>query len=383
MTKHVTCAALAMVLITGAGVAADRDYDEHHLTVIGGYGVTPFVYEGYSYVPLKSAADFLGATLLWDGLHNRATVVYRGGQLGLVIGSTSAHYMGQSVVLPAAPILVDEQMLVPVIIFDRYFDVPVRWEPEDERVLILGPPGWGYYRVLPSPPPHVIAIIRGYGPPYGRAHGHYPGVYVPAPFAYYGTAYIPLRDVTDVIGAVLLWDHLQNRVLITYGGDEFGLVIGSPIVHYGAQVIVLPAPPVIVGGHVYVPSDFLHRGLKVPVERGDSVLKIKGVKGWRDFKVASSPPGYMYGIQERPHVGVPTRPRPQTERERGAWTRPERPERERAKGPRIIRTQAEPSLGQSGAKKAGGPPAPDKKEAKESKKGGGWFKAKDKAEKNG
>jgi len=408
---------LVALMITGAAADRDRDYDDHQVTIINNYGVTPFVYSGYSYIPLKSAADFLGASLLWDSLHNRATLVYRGRELGLVVGSPSAYYMGRPVALPAPPIIVEGQMLVPVIVFDRYFDVPVRWEPDYNRVLILGPPGWGYYQVLPYAPPYVITLIQGYGPPpWAPAHGwrrqYGPAVYVPAPFVYYGTVYIPLRDVTGIIGAALLWDDLRNRAAITYNGREFGLVIGSPYVYYGTQTIVLHSPPVVVGGHVYVPSEFFDRHLKVPVERKDSVLKIKGHAGWRDFKLASSPPGYVYGFQEREreqkgersNVGLPTQRGPEPGRASGPWMRSEErpgPEPGRGSGPWMRRTKSAPPAAKpsptkkvtaplpaaksSPTKKVTAPPPSSKKEEpKENKgngKGGGWFQAKDKAEK--
>jgi len=408
MKKHVLWALLGIVVIGlgAAGVAArdDEDYDEHHqVTIIDTYGAAPFVYGGYSYVPLKSAADFLGATLLWDSLRNSATIIYRDHQLALMVGSTTAYYGGDLVTLPAPPIIVGEQLLVPVIVFDRYFDVPVRWEPDDNRVVILGPPGWGYYQVLPYPPPNVIVILQGYGPPpwapaYGRRrHGYayYPQVYAPAPFVYYGVTYIPLRDVTDFIGAVLLWDSLRNRAVITYNGHEIGLVIGSPTVYYGPQVIVLPAPPIVVHDTVFVPMDLFERHMNIPIQRRDGVLKLKGPKGWREMRVAPTPPAQLAsgGERERSHFGLPTQRPPEPGRTSGPWMRSEERrgrERRQRTGPSVgveRRPRPRPERGQRHepwVKQEQAPPPksaqPEKAgpQGKGGKSGGGWFKAKEK-----
>jgi len=316
------------------------------------------------------------------------------------------------------PVAVKQRLMVPVIVFDRYFDVPIRWQPSYDRVLVLGPPGWGYYQVLPYTQPHVVTVIRGYGPPpWAPAHGyrrhHTTTVYVPTPFVYYGITYIPLRDVTDFIGAALLWDSLRNRAVITYSGRQIALVIGSPTVYYGAQVIVLPAPPVIVGGHVYVPSHLFEHHMKIPVSRHDGVLKIKGAKGWRDFRVASAPPGHVYTGRERERsefgllspakstlpgaregwMSSKDRQSGDAGRQSGPWMRSETrpgPEPGRGSGPWMKQKERPKTSGSpSGWKKAGASskPAPSKKDddkpkKSDSKKGGGFFKTKDKAKGN-
>ena len=288
-----TFALLVVILVAAVaatGVAADR-------VVINNYGVTPFVYGGYSYIPLKSTADFLGAALLWDSLRDRATITYGGHQLGLVVGSTTAYYGGRTVVLPAAPVMVRDHVLVPTAVFSRYLEVPVRWHEDDNELEMEGRPGWGYYRVLPYPPPYAVTVIESHGPPpwapahgYRRRHGYYPQVYAPAPFIYGGATYVPLRNATEIIGAALLWDSLRNRAAFTYNGHEIGLVIGSPRVYYGPQVIVLPAPPIVVRDVVYVPEALFTRHLRVPMEHRGHILRIKGRSGWNEMGIGAPPP---------------------------------------------------------------------------------------------
>lgn len=302
-----------LVAVMLFGIVASAGADSYHVRpiVVANCPVAPFVYSGYSYVPLQSASEFLGAALLWDGRRDRATVTYNGRDLGLVIGSTTAYYMGRAVVLPAPPIIVAEQVFVPVTVFDRYFGIPVRFDPDRDRVLICGRPGWGYYTVAPTPPLVVVQAFAGYGPPaWGSDYDDYnyygaPAV-APAPFIYGGVTYLPLRDVTDLLGVALLWDSLRYRAAFIFNGYELGLVIGSPTVHYGTRVIVLPAPPIIVRETVYVPSQLFERHLNCPIEvrHNDGLLRFKGRRGWHDFRLASRPPGPIsygeYGDRDRP-----------------------------------------------------------------------------------
>jgi hypothetical protein len=154
--------------------------------------------------------------------------------------------------------------------------------------------------------PAALARKKSHGPPrwapahgYRRKHRVVYRTYAPAPFIYSGVTYIPLRDVTSLIGAALLWDSLQDRAMVTYNGREIGLVVGSPTVIYGGETVVLRAAPVVVNNVVYVPAEFCDRYLEVPVEHSRGALRIKGHEGWHDFKVSSRPPGRVIA-RERP-----------------------------------------------------------------------------------
>ncbi len=291
MQKRVLCTLVAVLLLAMVVPYAFAD----NVVVIQNYGAPTFLYGGYSYVPLKSAADFVGAALLWDSVRNRATLTYNGREVGMTIGSPNVYYGGRTVAMPVAPIMVEDRVLVPALVFDRYLGVPTRWDDEDDRLMLQGPHGWGYYQVAPAPPPTVIAVIERHGPPpWAPAHGrrrHGPTYVVAAPFVYSGVTYVPLRDAASLIGAALLWDGLKGRAVLTYNGDEIGLAIGSPTVIYAGQPVVLAAAPVVVQEVVYVPVDFCRTYLKIPVQHDRGVVKLKGLKGWHEYKVASRPPG--------------------------------------------------------------------------------------------
>ena len=279
MRRCMLYAVLAAVLIcvtVGQASAQQR---------IRSYGVTPFVYDNHAYVPVKSTCNYVGAGLTWDPYANSATVVYRNRSLTLVVGTTSAYYNDEPVVLAAPVIVVRDQLYCPAAAFNRYLGVPMRWEPRHHRALFQGPPGWGYYDVDPRTPPYALGVFVGYG---------YVPAYAPTPFLYGGAAYLPLRSVADVIGAVLLFDLFNDRCAVTYGGVQTVLFIGSPSCYYGDRVVLLPGAPIVCNNVVYVPERLVEDNWRVPVQREGGRFRLQGNRGWHDFTVASAPPARIY-----------------------------------------------------------------------------------------
>jgi len=275
MRTYIVCVLLAALIVGMAATGSTAD-----VVVINNYGITPFVYGGFSYIPLRSATDFLGAGLLWDSVRNRAVIAYRGHELGLVVGSTTCYYDSRPVVLPAAPIVYDDYLMAPAVIFPRYFDVPVRWEDHHRhRVLLEGPPGWGYYTVDPYTPAPALAVFESY-----------PAVFVGGPFIAFGVTYVPLRTVAEFIGALLLFDALEDSCVVAYGGEQFVFACGSPALLVGTRTVFLDSPPLIVRDSVYVPEEFFTRYARVPFERRGGAIRVRGASGWHEMNLVASPP---------------------------------------------------------------------------------------------
>ena len=294
MRQCLLCAALAVALAAPAaclGQPAD-------LARIDTYGAQPFVYGGYAYVPLRSAADYLGAGLLWDSLNREAIITYQGREVGLVVGRPSVEYQGAAVPLPVPPLLVGTTTYVPATVLDQYLGVPIRYEGKKQRLLVQGPRGWGAYRVVPHAPPGIAVYLRGQGPPpWAPAHGRrrnrapYRTIYAPGAFVYYGATYVPLRDIAAFVGATLLWDQLHNRSVLVYNGREIGLVIGSRAVAVGGRELFLPAPPLLVGNTVFVPLDLFERELSLPTVRSAGEIEFRHADRVLVIRVKPAPPG--------------------------------------------------------------------------------------------
>jgi len=252
---------------------------------IQSYGAGSFVYDNHAYVPVRSTSSYIGAGLTWDPYASSATIVYRNRNLTLVVGTTSAYYNDEPVALAAPVVVVRDQLYCPAVAFDRYLGVPMRWEPRQHRALFQGTPGWGYYDVDPRTPPYALGVFVGYG---------YVPAYQPTPFMYGGGAYLPLRSVADVIGAVLLFDLLSDRCVVTYGGVQTVLFIGSPRCYYGDRVVVLRGAPIVYNNVVYVPQGLVADQWRVPVRREGRGFRVQGDRGRYDFTVASAPSARIY-----------------------------------------------------------------------------------------
>ena len=157
--RVVLMAVLLTMVVSFAGISAGADND----VTIDTFGATPFVYEGRSYIPLKSVASFLGAQLQWDSAKNRAVVTYQGKELALTPGSVKALFAGQPVVLAAAPVVASGRTYIPTWALKRFYDVPVVWDQARSQVRIKGPTGWGAVTVSRRPPGWVRGRKTGWG----------------------------------------------------------------------------------------------------------------------------------------------------------------------------------------------------------------------------
>jgi hypothetical protein len=156
--RTVLMAVLLTMVVSFAGMPAGAD----DVTMIDTSGTTPFLYGGRSYIPLTSAASFLGAQLQWDAAKNRAVVTYNGKELALTPGNASALFAGKPVVLAAAPVVASGRTYIPTGALKRFYDVPVAWDQARAQVRIKGPTGWGAVTVSRHPPGWVRGLKTGW-----------------------------------------------------------------------------------------------------------------------------------------------------------------------------------------------------------------------------
>ena len=298
MRRHLMLPILVAVLLGMASPAMPQDYAQSQ--IIDTYGATCFMYRGYAYVPLRSAVDFLGATLTW--YQGNATVDYRGSNLILVMGSVSAQFAGSPVRLPVPPVDVDGVAMTPALILDEYLDVDIHWAPEENRLYLLGPPGWGYFNVLPNTPADALAALQGYAPP------------PPSPgpvFVYSGITYVPLLDWCDFLGIPLFFEPDFDDFTCIYGGTQIVLFVGERRCFFGPRAILLPAAPIIVGNRVCVPQAFfVDTPIGARIERVGQNIRLRGVTGFEQFRVDPRPPAAIStSLPRQPQrLGVAFRP---------------------------------------------------------------------------
>jgi len=157
---NVLITVMLTMLVSFAGLSAGADD-----VIIDTSGATPFLYEGRSYLPLRSVGSFLGADLGWDAAKGQAVITYNGQDLALTPGNANALFQGQPVVLSSPPVTVGGRTYVPTETFRKFYNVPVTWYGAQAEVKIKGPGGWGTVQVRSRPPWH------GGPPPWAPAWG--------------------------------------------------------------------------------------------------------------------------------------------------------------------------------------------------------------------
>ncbi len=81
-----------------------------------------------------------------------------------------------------------------------------------------------------------------------------------------GRVLIPLRGVFERLGAFVQWNPASNTVLATRGGSQIQLTIGSRIAFVNGRQVALDVPPMVVGGRTLVPLRFVSEAMGASVD---------------------------------------------------------------------------------------------------------------------
>ncbi|MHB9036009.1 MAG: copper amine oxidase N-terminal domain-containing protein [Armatimonadota bacterium] len=161
-TRIVLISILLTMLVSLAGIPANADSAIVN-TIIDTLGA--FLYEGSSYVPLKSTASFLDAPVQWDANNGQTVITYKGEDFVLTPNSRKAIYAGQPVDLSSPPVVINGVTYVPLETFRKYYNVPVEWDGIKSEIKLKGPNGWRTMKANSRPPWH------GGPPPWAPAWG--------------------------------------------------------------------------------------------------------------------------------------------------------------------------------------------------------------------
>jgi spore germination protein YaaH len=106
-------------------------------------GVSPVVVNNVTLVPFRAIANALGISAVWDG---KAKAVRAQGEVNgvtkkvvLWTGQKKAEVDGKTVMLLAAPIIVNQQVLIPLNFFSSQFGATVGWSGATKTVTIVSP----------------------------------------------------------------------------------------------------------------------------------------------------------------------------------------------------------------------------------------------------
>ena len=97
-----------------------------------------------------------------------------------------------------------------------------------------------------------------------------------APFISQNSVYMPLREVGELLGALVSWDAAAKTVTMSYPEHLVTLKVGSPEAINNGKAIKLNAPLQVIKGHVYVPLRFFSEsiGASVTWKQADNTVGI-------------------------------------------------------------------------------------------------------------
>jgi len=103
---------------------------------------------------------------------------------------------------------------------------------------------------------------------------------------------VPLRFISETLGAQVGWDDATRKVTITDGGNKIELVIGDNRPTLNGKVIQIDAAPKIYHDFTYVPLRFIAESLNCKVDWFD------GNPGYNGAGVVSQQPHYPIGMRQ-------------------------------------------------------------------------------------
>jgi len=81
-----------------------------------------------------------------------------------------------------------------------------------------------------------------------------------------GRVLIPLRGVFERLGAFVQWNPATNTVLATRAASQIQLTIGSRVAFVNGRQVMLDVPPMVVGGRTLVPLRFVSEAMGASVD---------------------------------------------------------------------------------------------------------------------
>lgn len=132
--------------------------DQNTYTVNGAtqtMDTSPVVLEGRTLLPIRFAADPLGAVTAWDGNENKVTVTLGATKLELWIGSNTALINGETVLIDpnnpeVKPLVLNDRTMLPVRFVAEKLGCDVEWIQESSQIKVSYPSN--YLDPQPEPP---------------------------------------------------------------------------------------------------------------------------------------------------------------------------------------------------------------------------------------
>jgi hypothetical protein len=117
----------------------------NHNAVVQGKGVSldvaPTIVNDNTLVPLRFLSESLGAEVKWIGDERKITLTQKGNKIDLWIDKASALVNGKTVVLEAAPEIMNDTTVVPLRFISETFNQQVQYNADTREITITGEAG--------------------------------------------------------------------------------------------------------------------------------------------------------------------------------------------------------------------------------------------------
>ena len=139
-------ALLTLSIWTGTGAPAKAAAPEIKVVLDNvplPFATPPLINNGVTFVPFRTLAQSLGVTVQWDNgtktVHAQAEVNGAPKRVALTLGQSTARVDGQAVQLLEAPMMRNNQVLIPLNFFSSQFGAKVSWTQSTRTVTVVSP----------------------------------------------------------------------------------------------------------------------------------------------------------------------------------------------------------------------------------------------------
>lgn len=87
-----------------------------------------------------------------------------------------------------------------------------------------------------------------------------------APLMHKGTVYLPLRDVSELLGSVVFWNAKDNNVTMTYPNRVISMKLNTSTAIMNGKTVKLDSPPFVKNGRTFVPVRFFSEAIGASVD---------------------------------------------------------------------------------------------------------------------
>ena len=89
-----------------------------------------------------------------------------------------------------------------------------------------------------------------------------------------GRVVVPMRGIFEKLGASVEWNQEENMVVATRGETRIEMPIGKKTVNVGGKMVELDQPAVVVNGRAMVPLRFISEALGARVEWNEAQVLV-------------------------------------------------------------------------------------------------------------